>query len=333
MEYVIEDRRALDRELLIEAKKVFDTEIKALEHLRDHLNESFTDILTAVTECKGKVIITGIGKPGHIARKIAATMASLGTPSFFLHPAEALHGDLGMVSSNDVVIAISYSGESEEITRMLANIKSIGATLIAISGNKASTLVKYSDHAQIFPVFEEACYLNLAPTSSTTAALVYGDALAVVASKVYGFTQINYGLYHPAGSLGKKLFIKVNEIMAANSDNAVVYRGVTLKSAIIEMGKKGLGIITVIDNKDKVLGVITDGDLRRQLEKGVDVYGLIVDEIMTESAIVINQECMAVEALQILKKHNISSAPVIDSQQKLVGTISLQAIINKGIVL
>lgn len=333
MASVIKERKDLNRELLLEAKKVFDTEIKALELVRDQLDESFTDILKAVTECKGKVIITGIGKSGHIARKIAATMASLGTPSFFLHPAEALHGDLGMVSGNDVVIAISYSGESEEITRMVATIKTIGAFLITISGNMNSTLVKYSDYSQLFPVFEEACHFNLAPTSSTTAVLVYGDALAVVASKVYGFTQTNFGLYHPAGSLGKKLFIKVNEIMAANSDNAVVYRGVTLKSAIIEMGKKGLGIITVIDKEEKVLGVITDGDLRRQLEKGVDVYELIVDEIMTESAIVVQQESMAVEALQILKKQNISSAPVIDSQFKLVGTIGLQAILNKGIVL
>lgn len=318
---------------LEEAKRVFNIEINALEKVRDNLDNTFEQILKAVAECRGKVVVTGMGKPGHIARKIAATMASLGTPSFFLHPAEALHGDLGMVGKEDVIIAISYSGESEEITRMLSNIKAIGATLIGISGNSDSTLVRYSDYSQVFPDFEEACYLGLAPTSSTTAALVYGDALAVVASRIYGFNENNYGLYHPAGSLGKKLFIKVKDVMAANENNAVISSGLTLKSAIVEMGKKGLGIITVVNEENKILGVITDGDLRRQLEKGVDVYGLMVDEIMTKTPTVINEENMAIEALQILKDKNISSAPVVDQNNKVVGTIRLRDIINKGIVL
>ncbi|MGI6226640.1 MAG: KpsF/GutQ family sugar-phosphate isomerase [Peptococcales bacterium] len=318
---------------LEEAKRVFNIEINALEKVRDNLDNNFEQILKAVAECRGKVVVTGMGKPGHIARKIAATMASLGTPSFFLHPAEALHGDLGMVGKEDVIIAISYSGESEEITRMLSNIKEIGATLIGISGNSDSTLVRYSDYSQVFPDFEEACYLGLAPTSSTTAALVYGDALAVVASRIYGFNENNYGLYHPAGSLGKKLFIKVKDVMAANENNAVISSGLTLKNAIVEMGKKGLGIITVVNEENKILGVITDGDLRRQLEKGVDVYGLMVDEIMTKTPTIINEESMAIESLQVLKEKNISSAPVVDGNNKIVGTIRLRDIINKGIVL
>lgn len=318
---------------LKEAKRVFDIEIDALERVRDNLDDNFNQILEAITECKGKVIITGMGKPGHIARKIAATMSSLGTSAFFLHPAEALHGDLGMISETDVVIAISYSGESEEIIRLLSNIKAIGATIIGISGNANSTLIKHSDYSQIFPEFKEACYMNLAPTSSTTAELVYGDALAVVATKVYGFNQNNYGLYHPAGSLGKKLFIKVKDVMATGEHNAVIKAGLTLKSAIVEMGKKGLGIITIVDNDNKILGVVTDGDLRRQLEKGADVYGLIVDDIMTKTPMLIKQDSMAVEALQILKEKNVSCAPVIDEEQKIVGTIRLQAILNKGIVL
>lgn len=318
---------------LKEAKRVFDIEIDALERVRDNLDDNFNQILEAITECKGKVIITGMGKPGHIARKIAATMASLGTSAFFLHPAEALHGDLGMISETDVVIAISYSGESEEIIRLLSNIKAIGATIIGISGNANSTLIKHSDYSQILPEFKEACYMNLAPTSSTTAELVYGDALAVVATKVYGFNQNNYGLYHPAGSLGKKLFIKVKDVMATGENNAIIKAGLTLKSAIVEMGKKGLGIITVVDNDNKIIGVVTDGDLRRQLEIGVDVYGLIVDDIMTKTPMLIKQDSMAVEALQILKEKNISCAPVIDEEQKIVGTIRLQAILNKGIVL
>lgn len=318
---------------LDEAKQVFDTEIIALQKLRDSLDENFNNILKTIVECKGKVIITGMGKSGHIGHKIAATMASLGTSSFFLHPAEALHGDLGMIDKKDVVIAISYSGESEEITRMLTNIKVIGATLVAISGNVASSLVKYSDFAQIFPAFEEACYLHLAPTSSTTAALVFGDALAVVASRVNGFNQSSYGLYHPAGSLGKKLFVKVSDVMVTKDNNALVHEDLTLKSAIVELGKKGLGITTVIDSAMKIIGVITDGDLRRQLERGVDVYNLKVNEIMTSNPIVIKHDSMAVEALQILKEKNISSAPVVDDQQNVVGTITLQAILNKGIVL
>jgi arabinose-5-phosphate isomerase len=318
---------------LEEAREVFDIEINALKSVRDNLDDNFNQILKAISECKGKVIVTGMGKPGHIARKIAATMSSLGTPAFFLHPAEALHGDLGMVGKNDVVIAISYSGESEEITRMLSNIKAIGATLIGISGNKDSTLVKYSDYAQVFPHFSEACYLNLAPTSSATAALVYGDALAVVASKIYGFNESNYGLYHPAGSLGKKLFIKVKDVMAAGVNNATISTGLTLKSAIVEMGKKGLGMITIVSKENKVLGVVTDGDLRRQLEKGADVYGLIVNDIMTETPIILSEENMAIEALQILKENNVSSAPVVDGQGEVVGTIRLRDILNKGIVL
>jgi len=320
-------------DLIQEAKRVFDIEINALESVRDSLNSDFLSIIDTITNCKGKVIITGMGKPGHIGRKIAATMASLGTASFFLHPAEALHGDLGMIGKEDVVIAISYSGESEEVTRLLSNIKAIGAILIGISGNKESTLIKHSDISQVFTKFDEACYMGLAPTSSTTVSLVYGDALAVVASKVYGFNENNYGLYHPAGSLGKKLFIKVKDIMACNQDNAVVLQGETLKNAIIEMGKKGLGMVTVVDSNSLIQGVITDGDLRRQLEEGVDVYNLVVDEVMSQKPTVLTEEMMAVEALQVLKQKNISSAPIMDNNKQSVGTIRLQDILNAGIVL
>lgn len=320
-------------DLIQEAKKVFDIEINALESVRDSLSSDFLTIIDTITNCKGKVIITGMGKSGHIGRKIAATMASLGTSSFFLHPAEAMHGDLGMIDKNDVVIAISYSGESEEVTRLLPNIKAIGATLIGISGNKDSTLIKHSDISQVFTKFDEACYMGLAPTSSTTASLVYGDALAVVASKVYGFNEKNYGLYHPAGSLGKKLFIKVKDVMTCGANNAVVFEGETLKNAIIEMGKKGLGMVTVVDNNSVIKGVITDGDLRRQLEKGVDVYKLVVDEVMSQNPTVLTEEMMGIEALQILKQKNISSAPIVDKNSQSIGAIRLQDILNVGIVL
>ena len=316
---------------LAEGKRVFDIEIAALEKTRDALDETFLQILDLVTNCKGKVIVTGMGKPGHIAAKLAATFASLGTPAFRLHPAEAMHGDLGMVSANDVVIAISFSGESDEIVRILPNIKMIGAKLVGLTGNPNSTLAKTSDVVQVLPKFEEACYLGLAPTSSTTAALCYGDSLAVVASGVYGFKDSNYALFHPAGSLGKKLILKVNDLMAKNDKNAKVHVNVPLKDAIIELSKKGLGAVTIVDDGDKILGIITDGDLRRQLEKGVDVYKLQVENVMSKNPVIVPKEMLAVEALKLLKEKNISCLLVAEDG-KAEGTIRLQDIMGVGIV-
>lgn len=316
---------------LLEGKRVFDVEIAALQKTRDTLDDTYLQILDFITKCSGKVIITGMGKPGHIAAKLAATFASLGTPSFCLHPAEAMHGDLGMVSSNDVVIAISFSGESDEIVRILPNIKMIGAKLVGITGNSESALAKASDVVQVLPKFEEACYLGLAPTSSTTAALCYGDSLAVVASGVYGFKDSNYALFHPAGSLGKKLILKVGDLMESGEKNAKVHINVPLKDAIIELSKKGLGAVAVVDDDDNILGIITDGDLRRQLEKGVDVYKLKVEEIMSKNPSYVSMDILAIEALSMLKKKNISCLLVADSG-KAIGIIRLQNIIGVGIV-
>lgn len=316
---------------LAEGKRVFDIEIAALEKTRDVLDDTYLQILDLITNCNGKVIITGMGKPGHIAAKLAATFASLGTPAFHLHPAEAMHGDLGMISGNDVVIAISFSGESDEIVRILPNIKMIGAKLVGLTGNPNSTLAKVSDIVQVLPKFEEACHLGLAPTSSTTAALCYGDSLAVVASSIYGFNDSNYALFHPAGSLGKKLILVVNDLMAKGEKNAKVHVNVPLKDAIIELSKKGLGAVTVVDNRDKILGIITDGDLRRQLENGVDVYGLKVEDIMSKNPVTVSKDMLAVEALKILKKKNISCLLVAEDG-KAAGTIRLQDIIGVGIV-
>lgn len=316
---------------LVEAKKVFDTEITALEKTRDALDETFLKILDLVVNCEGKVIITGMGKPGHIAAKLAATFASLGTPSFRLHPAEAMHGDLGMVSANDVVIAISFSGESDEIVRILPNMKMIGATLVGITGNANSTLAKASDIVQVLPKFEEACYLGLAPTSSTTAVLCYGDALAVVASGIYGFKDVDFGKFHPAGSLGKKLILKVDDLMAKDDKNAKVHISVPLKEAIIELSKKGLGAVAVVDDNGTLLGIITDGDLRRQLEKGVDIYNMKVEEIMSSKPSTVERNRLAIEALKIMKEKNISCLIVVE-ECKAIGMIRLQDIIGVGIV-
>lgn len=316
---------------LLEGKKVFDTEIAALEKTRDALDDTFLKILDLVVNCEGKVIITGMGKPGHIAAKLAATFSSLGIPSFRLHPAEAMHGDLGMISSNDVVIAISYSGESDEIVKILPNIKMIGATLVGITGNPNSTLAKASDVVQVLPKFEEACYLGLAPTSSTTAVLCYGDALAVVSSGIYGFKDVDFGKFHPAGSLGKKLILKVDDLMAKDEKNAMVHISVPLKDAIIELSKKGLGAVSIVDDEQKLLGIITDGDLRRQLEKGADIYNMKVEEVMSSKPITIEKSKLAVEALHIMKEKNISCLIVVENNTA-IGTIRLQDIIGVGIV-
>ena len=317
--------------ILNEGKRVFDIEIEALKCIQEALDNTFVQILELVTNCNGKVILTGIGKSGHIASKIAATFSSLGTPAFCLHPADAMHGDLGMISSNDVVIAISYSGESDEVIRILPNIKMIGAVLIAITGNSMSTLAQAADVVQVLSKFKEACYLGLAPTSSTTVSLCYGDALAVVASGIYGFKNVDFGKFHPAGSLGKKLILKVDDIMAKDLNNAVVHESATLKQAIVELSQKGLGIVSVEDNNGFLKGVITDGDLRRQLEKSVNIYELKVNDIMTRTPFTIKKGKLAIEALNKMRDKNISAMPVLN-ENIICGTIRLHDIIHNGIL-
>lgn len=317
--------------ILGEAKRVFDSELDAITKVRDSLGEEFEKVCEVIYNCQGKLIITGMGKSGHIARKMAATFASLGTSSFFLHPAEALHGDLGMIEKNDIIIAISYSGESQEITNILSNIKIIGAKIISITGNGESTLAVNSDYILKFPKFEEACALNLAPTSSTTCALVLGDALAVVVSEMKNFKKNNFALFHPAGSLGKKLLIKVSDIMFEGEKNAIINSGATLQSAIVEMCKKELSLVNVVDEENKLAGILTDGDLRRLLQKGVDIYSLNIDDVMTKSPKFIKDDLMAVDALKIMNEKNITAMPVINEEDKVVGTIRIQEILNEGI--
>ncbi len=318
-------------DIIHEARRVFEIEIDALQKMHDSLDYTFSQILELVTSCEGKVVITGIGKPGHIGTKIAATFASLGTPSFYLHPAEAMHGDLGMVTSKDVVIVLSYSGESKEIVTILPSLKMLGASLVGITGNPNSTLAKACDYVQILPRFEEACYMGLAPTSSTTVELVYGDALAVVASAIYGFKDSDFGKYHPAGSLGKKLILKVKDVMSSGEDNAVISEHDTLKDAIVELSKKGLGMVSIVDKDGFIKGIITDGDVRRQLEKNVNVYDLYVEDVMTKKPAIISKDRLAIEALQIMKKKNVSCIPVVE-EGRAVGTIRLQDVIGIGIV-
>lgn len=316
-----------------EAKQVFDTEISALQKTRDSLDETFVKILDTIVSCQGKVIVTGMGKPSHIAGKIAATFSSLGTPSFRLHAAEAMHGDLGMIAKQDVVIAISYSGESDEIVHILPNIKWIGATLIAITGNKNSTLAHAADIVQVLPDFKEACNLGLAPTSSTTAALCYGDALAVTASAIYGFKEENFGMLHPAGALGKKILYKVDDLMLTGEKASVVPICSPFTDAIGEMAKKCIGAVAITDSENKLCGIITDGDLRRSISNRIDIYQMSVDQIMTKTPKIIYSGQLAVDALKYMNKHRLAILPVVDEKMKLKGMITVQDILRAGIVL
>lgn len=319
-------------DIINEAKRVFDTEILALQKTRDALDSGFATIVDLVLKCQGKVILTGMGKPGHIATKIAASLASLGTPSFFMHPGEAMHGDLGMVDRKDIVVLMSYSGESDEVVSLLPVLDKIGCTTVAISGRAKSSLVRGCNYHFIFPDFEEACYMHLAPTSSTTALLVLGDALAVVASRAKNYTSEDFGLHHPAGALGKKLLVHVGNIMHEGAENAVVPEGTIIRNAIVEMSSKGLGTLVVVDAENHLKGIITDGDLRRMLERGVDIYKDSVEKAMTVNPLRISPCEMAVNALQIMNDRKITALPVVDDDNKLVGTLKLQDILNAGIV-
>ena len=319
-------------DVIQEAHWVFDREIAALEATRDSLGAEFETMVDLVLHCRGKVIITGMGKPGHIGAKLAATLASLGTPAFFMHPAEAMHGDLGMVTADDVVLLASYSGESDEVVRLLPALHEIGCVTVAITGNSQSSLARGCHHHFFFPHFEEACYMGLAPTSSTTALLALGDALAVVVSKLRNYTRKDYALHHPAGALGKKLLVKVEDIMHSGADNAVVFLGSSLRQAIVEMSAKGLSMVTVADEAMSLRGIITDGDLRRMLERGVDVYAETVDRVMTSSPKWIDHRDMAVNALQKMSDLRITGMPVVDENGRVVGSILMQDIYKAGIV-
>ncbi|MCQ2329866.1 MAG: KpsF/GutQ family sugar-phosphate isomerase [Paludibacteraceae bacterium] len=319
-------------DVLLEAQRVIDVEIEALKRTRDCLGDDFKKMVELVLNCEGKVVITGMGKPGHIGTKIAATLASLGTPAFYMHPGEAMHGDLGMVDNKDVVILMSYSGESEEVVRLLPVLDKIGCTTIAISGRAKSSLAKGCQHKFIFPEFEEACYMHLAPTSSTTALLALGDAMAVVASRAKNYTKDDFGLHHPAGALGKKLLVRVENLMHTGKENAVVVEGTIIRNAIVEMSGKGLGTLVVVDAEGRLKGIITDGDLRRMLEKGVDIYKDGVEKAMTANPLRIKPCEMAVNALQIMNDRKITALPVVDDDNILVGTLKLQDILNAGIV-
>ena len=317
------------------AARVLHDEAEAILKLIDRLDTSFEDAVNLISHSSGRVILTGMGKSGHIAKKVSATMASTGTPSFFLHPAEGIHGDLGMVMAQDVIIAYSNSGETGEILNIIPSVKRIGAKMIAVVGNVNSTLAKNSDVVLYAGAEKEADNLGLAPTSSTTAALALGDALAVTLMEKMHFTADNFAVFHPGGSLGRRLLLTVEMVMHKGDNNPVIFENSSIKDALFAMTDKGLGAVSVIDENYMLQGLMTDGDVRRGLEKGINFLSLPVKEGMTKKPIVITPDKLAAEALHLMEKHvphPITVLPVVDNNGKSVGMIHITDLLRQGVV-
>lgn len=317
------------------AARVLHDEAEAILKLIDRLDTSFEDAVNLISHSSGRVILTGMGKSGHIAKKVSATMASTGTPSFFLHPAEGIHGDLGMVIAQDVIIAYSNSGETGEILNIIPSVKRIGAKMIAVVGNVNSTLAKNSDVVLYAGAEKEADNLGLAPTSSTTAALALGDALAVTLMEKMHFTADNFAVFHPGGSLGRRLLLTVEMVMHKGDNNPVIFENSSIKDALFAMTDKGLGAVSVIDENCMLQGLMTDGDVRRGLEKGINFLSLPVKEGMTKKPIVITPDKLAAEALHLMEKHvphPITVLPVADNNGKSVGMIHITDLLRQGVV-
>ena len=317
------------------AARVLRDEAEAILKLIDRLDTSFEEAVNLISHSSGRVILTGMGKSGHIAKKVSATMASTGTPSFFLHPAEGIHGDLGMVTAQDVIIAYSNSGETGEILNIIPSVKRIGAKMIAVVGNVNSTLARNSDVVLYAGAEKEADSLGLAPTSSTTAALALGDALAVTLMEKMHFTADNFAVFHPGGSLGRRLLLTVEMVMHKGDNNPVIFENSSIKDALFAMTDKGLGAVSVIDENYMLQGLMTDGDVRRGLENGINFLSLPVKEGMTKKPIVITPDKLAAEALHLMEKHvphPITVLPVVDNNGKSVGMIHITDLLRQGVV-
>ena len=313
------------------ARSTIKTEIQAIENLLDRVNREFENACDTILSTTGHVIVLGMGKSGHIAKKIAATLASTGTPAFFVHPGEAGHGDLGMIKSQDTVIAISNSGETKELISLLPLIIQIGAPIISLSGKKQSTLTRLSTINLDVSVEQEACPLNLAPTASTTATLVMGDALAIALQQSRGFTARDFAKYHPGGSLGNQLLLKVQNIMHTHTDIPKVSPSDTLKEALYEISKKRLGMTTIVDSKNRLLGVFTDGDLRRCLDEAMDVHHIKLEQLFTQVPKTIQPSTLASNALKIMNRENITSLVIVDSENTVLGVVHMHDILKIGI--
>lgn len=321
--------------IIEQAKQVLAIEAAAIESLIPRINGQFSAAVNMILTCSGRVIVTGIGKSGLIGKKIAATLSSTGTPAFFLHPAEGIHGDLGMVTADDIVIALSYSGETIEVVGILPIMRRIGAKIIALTGREKSTL---ADNADVFldvGVEKEACPLGLAPTASTTATLAMGDALAVALLSMRQFTPEDFALFHPGGSLGRKLLLTVENVMHSGDDNPIIAAGKSVKEALFIITDKGLGATSVVDSEGRLEGIITDGDIRRGLEKGYDFLNKPVEALMTKTPRTITKDKLAAQALNIMEKNKprpITVIPVVDEAFRVIGIIHITDLLRQGVV-
>jgi arabinose-5-phosphate isomerase len=324
---------AADSQRLIEmGRDALRIEARAVAALVDRLGEDFGRACAMLLACKGRVVVSGMGKSGHVGGKIAATLASTGTPSFFLHPAEASHGDLGMVAKGDVVLAISYSGETAELLTILPLFKRMGAPLVAMTGNPASTLAREADVHLDISVPAEACPLNLAPTASTTATLAMGDALAVALLKHRGFTEADFARSHPGGSLGRRLLLHVSDVMRRGDELPRVGPDTALTEGLLEMSRKRLGLTAVVDADDRVLGIFTDGDLRRTLDRRIDIHGSRMADVMTRSPRSIGPDELAAEAVLLMEKHAVNGLLVLDASGRLVGALNVHDLLRAGVM-
>ena len=321
-----------DPVLIASGRRVIETEQDAVAGLQDRLDLGFPRACRLILECGGRVVVTGMGKSGHIASKIAATLASTGSPSFYMHPGEAGHGDLGMITPADVVVMLSNSGETEEVVMLLPVIKRLGVPLIAITGNRDSTLARSADVNLDVSVKREACPLNLAPTASTTAALVMGDALAVALLEARGFQAEDFAFSHPGGALGRKLLLRVEDIMHTGDGMPRVRSDTLLAAALLEMTRKGLGTTAIVSGSGKVLGIFTDGDLRRTLDAGINVHNTTIDRVMTRNSKTIAPTALAAEALAMMENHKINALLVVDPNGCLVGVLNMHDLLRARVV-
>lgn len=311
--------------------EVLELEAKVILERKEYLSTQINECVNFILKCKGRVIITGIGKSGLVGKKIAATLASTGTPSFFLHPAEGLHGDLGMVTDNDVVIAISNSGETEEILKTIPSIKRIGAKIVALVGNSNSSLAERADLILSYGIVEEACPLGLAPTTSTTLTLVIGDALAISLLKARDFKPENFAVFHPGGSLGRKLLLTVEDIISTANRNPVANENSNVNEVLFQMTEFGLGAINIIDSRGKLKGILTDGDIRRGLAREINILQEKVNKLYNENPITIRAELLAAEALKIMEDNKVNVLPVVNDYQEPVAMIHIQDVVKMGI--
>lgn len=323
-----------EQKMIQSALNVLEIEAEAIASLAKKINQSFITACRIILACKGRVVITGMGKSGHIARKIAATMASTGSPTFFLHPAEASHGDLGMLTKQDALLVLSNSGETDEILYILPLVKRLGIPIISLTGNSESSLAKWSDAHLDVSVKQEACPLGLAPTASTTAALAMGDALALAVLEARGFTAEDFAQSHPRGRLGKRLFLKIEDIMHKGPAIPRVFENATISVALMEMAQKRLGFTTIVAqaNPEHLLGIFTDGDLRRTFEKGLNIHETLITEVMTRNCKHMIVGALASEAVHLMEKIKSFDLPVLDLEGKLVGALNLHDLLQAGVL-